>query len=86
MRKDDVTAELPGVTRRRGRPSTGKAMTDAERQKAYRKRLKDQGRVELKCIISQDVADALKKHVRYKDMPLGEAIDKFVRDRLLRKR
>lgn len=36
--EDTKTAELPGL-RRRGRPSTGTAMTNAERQRAYRQRL-----------------------------------------------
>lgn len=41
---DKQTAALPleeqPVKRRRGRPATGKAMTPAEKQKAYRKRMK----------------------------------------------
>jgi len=38
-RKDNgLTMELPGVPKRRGRPSTGKAMSNAERQKAFRQR------------------------------------------------
>lgn len=39
-RRDDLTLDLPGVARRRGRPATGKAKTGAQRQKAYRQRQK----------------------------------------------
>lgn len=38
-RRDDLTLDLPGVARRRGRPASGKAQTSAQRQAAYRKRL-----------------------------------------------
>lgn len=42
---DTKTMELPmpGAKRGRGRPSTGTAMTSAERQKAYRDRVKNSG-------------------------------------------
>lgn len=37
-RKDEgQTLELPGIPKRRGRPVTGCAMTNAERQRKYRK-------------------------------------------------
>jgi len=36
--KDVMTMELPGVSRRRGRPATGKAKTGAQRQRAFRNR------------------------------------------------
>lgn len=39
--EDTKTTELPGL-RRRGRPPTGTAMTNAERQKAYRERLAEE--------------------------------------------
>ena len=44
---DQQTQPLPidEAKRRRGRPATGKAMTPAERQKAYRERLKSQRNV-----------------------------------------
>jgi len=35
--EDTKTAELPGL-KKRGRPSTGNAMTNAQRQQAYRRR------------------------------------------------
>lgn len=37
-RAADMTAELPGLPKRRGRPCTGKAMTGAERQRKHRER------------------------------------------------
>lgn len=37
-RTDNLTLELPGVKRPPGRPSSGKAKTGAQRQKAYRQR------------------------------------------------
>jgi len=40
-RKDNVTVELPGLPPRRGRPATGKAKSGAERQRAYRKKLRE---------------------------------------------
>ena len=35
-RRDDLTMELPGVVRRRGRPATGKAKSGAERTRKWR--------------------------------------------------
>lgn len=35
-----LTLELPGIARRRGRPSTGKAKTGAQRTREYRARLR----------------------------------------------
>ncbi|WP_156060096.1 hypothetical protein [Pseudomonas sp. AAC] len=39
---DTLELDLGEARRRRGRPSTGKAMTNAERQRAYRERAKAQ--------------------------------------------
>lgn len=38
-RRDSQTMELPGVLKRRGRPSAGKAKTAAQRMREYRQRL-----------------------------------------------
>jgi len=38
MRRDDLTMELPGIKRRSGRPCSGKAKSNAERQREYRQR------------------------------------------------
>lgn len=37
---DAQTLTLPGIPARRGRPATGKAMTNAERMRKYRKNKK----------------------------------------------
>lgn len=37
-RRDSLTMELPGLKRRVGRPATGKAKSNAQRQAAYRTR------------------------------------------------
>jgi hypothetical protein len=49
VRRDTQTLTLPGIKRPAGRPRTGKALTPAQRQAAYRNRLKT---------IPQDVYDA----------------------------
>lgn len=85
-RKDELTAELPGVPKRRGRPPTGKALTPAERQARRRQRLAEEGRELVTVDVAAEVRQALAKYVEFKDMTLGEAVDKILRDRLLRKR
>lgn len=41
-RRDNVTMELPGIARRRGRPATGKAKPASVRQAAYRRRRQEE--------------------------------------------
>lgn len=93
MRKDDRTAELPGVPRRRGRPATGKAMSGAARQAAYRERQKLIGREEVSAFLGVEVAEALRAYVARQNadradepMTLGDAVERILRDRLMRKR
>lgn len=93
MRKDDVTAELPGVPRRPGRPATGKAKTPAQLQREYRARKKAEGKKETSVSVSAHVVDALKAYVARqnadkldKPMTVGDAIDRIVGAYLLRKR
>lgn len=93
MRRDDRTEELPGVPRRRGRPPTGKALSGAARQAAYRERQKQTGREEVTTFLGADVADALRSYVARQNadravapMTLGDAVEKILRDRLMRKR
>lgn len=86
MRKDEVTIELPGVARRPGRPPTGKALDNAARSKAKRDRLEADGKKQVSVTISIEVLEAIKKHVQFKDLTLGDAFDKALRDRFLRKR
>lgn len=90
-RKDDVTAELPGVPRRRGRPPTGKAQTDAQRQASRRARLASAGLETIQVQVPADVAEALRAYVarRTSDaepMTLSDAVERILRDRLMRKR
>jgi hypothetical protein len=86
MRKDDVTADLPGVPKRRGRPPTGKAMTPAQKKAVQRKRMADEGIGVLTVPIGLDVIEALRKHVQFKDEDQAGAVDRILRSYLLRKR
>lgn len=85
-RKDDVTGELPGVPRRQGRPPTGKALDNAARSKAKRERLEAEGKKQVSVTISIEVLEAIRKHIEFKDLTLGDAFEKALRDRFLRKR
>jgi len=86
MSKDEVTIELPGVPKRRGRPPTGQAMSSAERKAAQRQRLLDEGKASLTVNVSLEVIEALRKHVQFKDEDQGDAVDRILRSYLLRKR
>lgn len=80
--KDDVTGSLPGVPRKRGRPSTGEARTPAQRQRDYLDRLAVEGKTSVTMILSVDVVEALQKYTIGKDLTQGEACDKLLRQRL----
>jgi len=84
--RDDVTGSLPGVPAPRGRPKTGQALTNAQRQKAKRDRLAAEGKKQISATLSIEVIDAVKKHVEFRDLDIGDAIEKALRDRFLRKR
>ena len=97
MRKDDVTMELPGVSRRRGRPpgqpQDEKTLRDAAaaRKRASRARLAAAGLAAVTVDLDLEVATALRSYVERKradseDMTLGQAVERILRDRLLRKR
>jgi phage-related tail fiber protein len=91
MAKDSMTRELPGVPKRRGRPPSGKALSGASRIAAYRVRLAAAGRETLTLDVDQEVACALRAYVDRKksdaeDLTLGQAVERILRDRLLRKR
>lgn len=75
-----------GVTRQRGRPATGTAMTGAQRQEARRQKLASEGKGVLTVEVSLDVIDALNAFVRFKDETKGSVVNRILRDRLLRKR
>lgn len=91
MRKDDVRQELPGVPKRRGRPPTGTAMTAAERKAAQRARQQEAGLETVSVELATEVADALRAYVARRKadgeaLTLGQAAEKILRDRLMRKR
>jgi hypothetical protein len=73
--------------RRRGRPdSVDGAATDAERQAARRRRLKEEGKGVLTVEVSLDVIAALDAFVKFKDVKKGDVVDRILRGTLLRKR
>lgn len=96
-RKDDVTLELPGVAKRRGRPA-GQPQDDktlkeaaARRKREQRARFAVAGLETITVDLDKEVADALRAYVQRKVadeevMTMGQAIDRILRDRLLRKR
>lgn len=86
----DVTsqvAEKPTERSGRGRRPTGKALSPAERQARRLAKLEAEGKGILPtAVVSLEVKQALAKFIQYKDMTIGDALDRIVRDRLLRKR
>jgi len=87
METVDATTSEPIPKKKRGRPSTGKALSASDRQARRREKLKAEGKAILPpAVVSQDVEQALAKFIQFKDMTLGDALDRIVRDRLLRKR
>jgi len=62
-RQDDLTMELPGIKRRVGRPSTGKAKSGAKRQAQYRERVKALQQVDLSILepITPSMASTIMK-------------------------
>lgn len=84
----DEQQQPPKAASKRGRPSSGKGLTAAERQKRRLAKLEAQGKALLpQVVVSQQVREALDKFIQFKDgMTLGDALDRIVRDRLMRKR
>ena len=83
--QDDATP--PTNNRGRGRPSTGTALSASARQARRREKLEAEGKTLLpRVVVSLEVQQALAKFIQFKDMTLGDALDRIVRDRLLRKR
>ena len=75
------------LDRRRGRPSTGTALSASARQARRREKLEAEGKTLLpRVVVSIEVQQALARFIQFKDMTLGDALDRIVRDRLLRKR
>lgn len=87
MRVVQDEAESSKSDRGRGRPSTGRALSDSARQARRREKLEAEGMALLPRVkVSVQVQQALAKYIQFKDMTLGDALDRIVRDRLLRKR
>lgn len=94
MRKDEVTLELPGVPAKRGRPKSATALDGAARQRAYKVRMVADGKSKIDGVwVGSDVKAALQKYVErhnadkaVEPITLGDAVDRLLRDRLLRKR
>jgi hypothetical protein len=78
MKLDTVTAELPGLKK----PPMG----NAERSRLKRERLAAEGKKQISVTVSLEVIEAMKKHIEFRDMSLGDAAEKALRDRFLRKR
>ena len=87
METIDETANAPAPAKKRGRKPTGNALSESDRQARRRAKLETEGKALLPpVVVSQDVKHALAKFIQFKDMTLGDALDRIVRDRLLRKR
>ena len=83
---DKKTIDLVGEKRGRGRPRDPNAKTAAERQKAYVARLREKGKDVITVDLPLEVIQAVDKFIEFKDMTRGEAIEKALRDRFMRKR
>ena len=87
MQTIEDTAESAKTRRGRGRPATGNALSPSARQARRRAKLEAEGKTLLPpTVVSLEVQEALTKFIQFKDMTLGDALDRIVRDRLLRKR
>lgn len=75
--------DLSLLKRPRGRPPTGRAMTDAQRKRLQRQRL---GRVPFTVELPEDLIDQFNEYLRFKDMTKSAVIEKLLRSQLLRKR
>ena len=96
-RRDTVTAELPGVPRRQGRPATrpqdaqSLKKAAAARKREQRERDAAAGLKSITITLDKEVTDALHAYVKRKaadaePVTLGQAVERILRDRLLRKR
>ena len=87
MTTTNNTTEPAKGPKKRGRPPTGKALSGSDRQARRLARLEAEGKTILpQSVVTFEVHKALLKFIQFKDMTLGEALDRIVRDRLLRKR
>ena len=81
------SAEKPKLPSKRGRKPTGKALSGSERQARRPAQIEAAGKTLLpQVVVSQEVQQALAKYIKFKDMTLGDALERILRDRLLRPR
>lgn len=80
---DDLQEESP---RGRGRPSTGEAKTSAQRQKEFRERMKQEGKVPLTVFIPHEMMVALDNFVRFKNLKKDDVVQKCIQREIMRKR
>ena len=86
-RRDEQEPDLFGpIKRSRGRPATGAAKTNAQRQKERRARLRDDGKAFLTVHVDAELLDGLRAYIRCKDITPDQVIEKLLRQQLLRKR
>lgn len=84
---DDKATQPPTNSAKRGRPLSGKALSAADRQARRVAKLEADGKALLPRItVSREAQQALYKFIQFKDMTLGDALDRILRDRLLRRR
>jgi hypothetical protein len=74
------------VKRGRGRPVTGTAMTDAERQKKRRERLKAEGMQVVTLVLPAEVVGGLKAFTKHKDISPDSVVARLLKTQLLRPR
>lgn len=74
-------------SKKRGRPPSGKALSESDRQARRVAKLQAEGKALLPRVkVSREVEQALYKYIQFKDITLGDAVDRILRDRLLRPR
>lgn len=77
---------VAGANRQRGRPSTGVAMSAAERQRARREKLRAAGVVSLTVQLPVEVIEAVHRFLQFKDETQDQLIERLLRQQLMRKR
>lgn len=70
----------------RGRPSTGEAKSGAERQREFRERMKQEGKVPLTVFIPEEMMIALDNFVRSKNLKKDDVVQKCIQREIMRKR
>lgn len=80
---DEDTQESP---RGRGRPATGEAKSNAERQREFRERMREEGKVPLTVFIPQEMMVALDNFIRFKNLKKDDVVQKCIQREIMRKR